>query len=139
MKVIGMITALWVLLAPALAAEMVVKVDGIRNGKGFVRGLVYKGALGFPEDYTKAVSLAETRAKTGEVTLRFKGVAEGLGAIIIIHDENDDKKLRKNLIGIPREGVGASNWSMKKGRPRFKDAVVPVGPGKVVRVRIKYF
>ncbi|NNC86893.1 MAG: DUF2141 domain-containing protein [Akkermansiaceae bacterium] len=126
------------LALPAAAGELVVKVQGVRNANGFVRGMVFKAADGFPEDHAKAVALAESKAKAGEVILRFKGVEEGQGAIIIIHDENDDKKLKRNIIGIPREGVGASNWR-RNGRPKYRDAVVPVGPGKMVRVLLKYF
>lgn len=126
------------LLLPVSAEDLVVKVSGVRNAKGFVRGMVYKGPDGFPENAAKAVALAETRAATGEVVLRFKDVEAGVGAVVVLHDENNDKKMQKNLVGIPREGVGASNWD-HKGRPKYQAAMIEVGPGKELRIRVKYY
>lgn len=52
-----------------------------------------------------------------------------------IHDENDNKKLDTNWIGIPKEGFGYSKDVMGRfGPPKFDDAVldVPAGPVAVV-------
>ena len=43
------------------------------------------------------------------------------------HDENDNKKLDTNLIGIPKEGFGYSKDAMGRfGPPKFDDAVLTV-------------
>jgi len=39
----------------------------------------------------------------------FPGVAPGRYAVSVFHDENSNGKMDTNFIGIPREGVGASN------------------------------
>jgi len=39
----------------------------------------------------------------------FPGVAAGTYAVSAFHDENSNGKLDRNFMGIPREGVGASN------------------------------
>jgi uncharacterized protein (DUF2141 family) len=42
-------------------------------------------------------------------TCQFSGIAPGTYAVSVFHDENSNGKLDINFIGIPREGVGASN------------------------------
>lgn len=129
---------LGVLILPATAEDLVVRVEGVRNADGFVRALVFATGKGFPEEVKLATAAAEAKAKAGVVTLRFKDLKLRRGAIIVIHDANNDRKLKKNLLGIPREGVGASNWK-KAGRPKFADAVMNFEKGKVVPVKLKYF
>ena len=133
-----MIGVLLGLALPAAAGDLVVRVEGVRNADGFVRALVFSSEKGFPEEVKLATAAAEARAKAGVVTLRFKDLKVKRGAIIVIHDANNDRKLQKNLLGIPREGVGASNWN-KAGRPKFKNAVINFAGGKAVTVKLKYF
>lgn len=43
------------------------------------------------------------------VTLTFKNIPNGVYAISLFHDENLNKKLDKNFLGIPQEGYAFSN------------------------------
>jgi uncharacterized protein (DUF2141 family) len=45
----------------------------------------------------------------GRAVCEFPGVTPGTYAISVFHDENSNGKLDTNLLGIPREGVSASN------------------------------
>jgi uncharacterized protein (DUF2141 family) len=47
----------------------------------------------------------------------------GTYAISAFHDENNDKKVNSNFIGIPKEGIGVSNNAKGSfGPPKFDDA-----------------
>ena len=53
----------------------------------------------------------------------FMGVASGTYAVSVVHDENSNGKLDRNFIGVPREGVGASNDAKgHMGPPKFNAA-----------------
>jgi uncharacterized protein (DUF2141 family) len=54
---------------------------------------------------------------------RFAAVAPGAYAVAVVHDENGNGRLDRNLLGIPTEGVGASNNPVSHfGPPKFGDA-----------------
>ena len=138
MKTWLLLLTLWVLPISLPAGDLEVRVTGVRNAQGFVRGLVFSAKDGFPEDHTKALARAEVRAKAGEVTLRFKGIDPKHAAVIVMHDEDDNRKLKKNLLGVPREGVAASNWA-GRGRPKFQNSVIPLPHGQPLVLKLKYF
>jgi len=64
----------------------------------------------------------------------------GKYALSFIHDENENKKLDTNLIGVSKEGFGYSRDAMGKfGPPKFDDAalIVPIGSATVV-MHVRY-
>ena len=55
--------------------------------------------------------------------MSFPGIAPGTYAVSVYHDENSNDKLDTNFLGIPREGVGASNNAHgHMGPPKFDSA-----------------
>ena len=112
-------------------------IAGVRNAQGKVRGLAFvaSGRKGFPESRMMAVAEAETQAKVGEVELVFKNVPEE-ASFSFFHDEKETGKIEKNFLGIPKSGVGASNWA-GRGRPSFEKCLVRVTPK--AQVRLHYF
>jgi uncharacterized protein (DUF2141 family) len=81
------------------------------------------------------VASVQARPANRLAVVVFENVVPGRYALSFIHDENDNKKLDTNLIGIPKEGFGYSKDAMGRfGPPKFDDAVltVPAGPVTVV-------
>jgi uncharacterized protein (DUF2141 family) len=59
-------------------------------------------------------------------------------ALSVFQDVNDDGKLARNFIGIPKEPAGLSNNLRPKfGPPRYKDAVFTVAVGTVTEQKIE--
>jgi uncharacterized protein (DUF2141 family) len=59
-------------------------------------------------------------------------------ALSIFQDVNDDGKLERNFIGIPKEPAGLSNNLRPKfGPPKYKDAAFPVTVDAVTEQRIE--
>jgi uncharacterized protein (DUF2141 family) len=58
----------------------------------------------------------------------------------VFHDENSNGKLDTNLLGIPREGVSASNNAKGHfGPPKFDAAAFNFGGGRLdLRITITY-
>lgn len=104
------------LLANAALAEppseagstVTANVGPLRTTKGSVACRLYKSGGGFPQNSRGTVT---RRVKvTGNVTrCTFDKLPPGTYAIMVHHDENDNKKFDKNFLGIPLEGYGASN------------------------------
>jgi uncharacterized protein (DUF2141 family) len=59
-------------------------------------------------------------------------------ALSIFQDVNDDGKLERNFIGLPKEPAGLSNNLRPKfGPPKYKDAAFPVTAGPVTEQKIE--
>jgi uncharacterized protein (DUF2141 family) len=58
----------------------------------------------------------------------------------VIHDENRNAKLDRNLIGIPKEGFGfANNPHVGLSAPRFQAAIVHVQcPATDINIHLQY-
>jgi uncharacterized protein (DUF2141 family) len=60
-------------------------------------------------------------------------------AVMVFHDENSNGKLDKNILGIPKEGYGASNNLARKMRPpTFDEARFSISSDQSVEVKLFY-
>jgi len=67
-------------------------------------------------------------------------LAPGDYAISLVHDENGNGKLDKNLFGIPTEGVGFSqNPKLSFGPPTYAATRFDVAGDTSETIRLKYF
>ena len=130
------ILILFVLTLISASAELVVELTGVRNAKGKVGILVFSSANGFPEDGKKALHEVQTDAKKGKVVFKLPALKNGQYAFTVLHDENGNQKLDKNLIGYPKEGVAISNYQ-KLARPKFPQAAIK-NPKSPVKLKMLY-
>jgi len=100
-------------------STLTVKVVGARNAKGKLGIALFKGAEGFPEDESKMVQpqALVIDGKTLSAQAVFTNLPLGTYAVVARHDENENRKLDKNLIGIPTEGYAISNNPKPRLRP----------------------
>lgn len=118
-------------LAAQERADLEIVVDGLRNSEGHLRITLFDSDNGFPEDTDKAYTIKSIDLSKEKPVFRFDDLKEGDYAYAILHDEDDNGKMKKNLIGIPKEGFGFSqNYRPKVGQPEFEDASVYLSPGK---------
>lgn len=124
------------------AATLTIHVTGARNAKGQIRAALFDGAKGFPGDTSQAIQTqaADIDPQSLSAQIVFKGLPEGVYAVSIFHDENRNQKLDKNLLGIPKEGYGASNNPKKKmGPPDFEETKFPLsGQAQSLAIKLIY-
>jgi uncharacterized protein (DUF2141 family) len=124
----------------AAGASLVVQVEGLRSDAGTVHAALYASEDGFPTRREKAFRQADASIQDGRARLVFEGIPPGGYAVAAYHDENGDGKLDTGFLGIPTEGLAASNDAKGfMGPPSFEKARVEVGPGETrITVRISY-
>ncbi len=106
---------------PATAIR--VHIEGLHSDRGKVICAVFAAADGFPKRIDRAFARTAAQILAGHATCEFLGVPAGIYAISVFHDENGNGKLDTNWLGIPREGVGASNNPKPRmGPPKFAAA-----------------
>lgn len=117
-----------------------VEIDGLRNDKGQVLCALFSSASDFPKKTDKAVARAKSVISQGHASCEFRGVAAGRYAVSVFHDENSNGKLDTNFMGIPSEGVGASNGAKGHlGPPKFEAAAFPYSGGRLeLKITINY-
>ncbi len=130
---IAALIALMVTLAQAAwaADDIHISVVGLHNSKGRVGCSLYPSADGFPNKPDKAVRSIMVPIKDQKADCDFKGIAKGTYAVAVMHDEDSSGKMEFNDMGIPKEGVGASNDAKgAMGPPKFTDASFEYSGGR---------
>ncbi|MCW5749947.1 MAG: DUF2141 domain-containing protein [Alphaproteobacteria bacterium] len=118
-------------------------VPNVRSGNGQIVAVVY-GAV--PEEFLqsgKRLARKRVPAREGETTLCLPLPGPGIYAIAIYHDENGDRRLNRNLFGLPTEGYGFSNDAapslVPPGPPRHEDASFRIdGAPRTLRITLRY-
>lgn len=125
----------------AATGPIEVRVEGIREPRGILQLSLFATADGYPEDFRKAARTRSVAASDSTLTARFDSVPAGPWALAVLHDADGDGVLDRNALGVPREGIGASNGAVRRlGPPRFKDArFLFHGDSLALRVRLRYW
>ena len=90
------------------SCKLIVHIDGFRNQKGDAGVTVFTSPDGWPENNNKAF-IHGGHPFSGDKTTVELQIPAGRYAIAVLHDENSNHKLDRNMIGWPKEGFGFSN------------------------------
>jgi uncharacterized protein (DUF2141 family) len=122
----------------AQAAGLDVIVADVRNDRGTVRVAVCTEAE-FLQPTCAHIGHAPARA--GDVLVHIDGIPPGVWAAQAYHDENDNHVIDRNILGIPKEGLGFSNDArMMFGPPSFAAAAFQLSAaGGSIRFSLRYF
>src|SRR5262249_42174119 len=114
--------------------------SGLRNEKGKVLCALYSSPDGFPKKADNASAHVTADISERHATCRFSGVTPGTYAVSVFHDENSNGKLDTSFMGIPREGVGASNNARGHfGPPKFEAAAFQFTGGRLeLKITLTY-
>ena len=146
-KLFGLTLAFSLQLSSAFAQEHAaaenlihVEIAGLHSDKGQVLCSLFSSPSDFPKKTGKAVAHAKSSIAQGHASCEFPGIAPGRYAVSVFHDENSNGKLDTKFMGIPSEGVGASNAAKGHlGPPKFDAAAFPFTGGRVeLKITINY-
>ena len=97
--------------APA-GYRLTVEVENVRNAQGVVGVLVFNTAQGWPEKFSAALRAEARAAHIGVVEITVPDLPAGDYAVVALHDENTNKQLDRNWLGVPVE-----QWEMSNNPP----------------------
>ena len=87
--------------------------------QGDVYFMLYQTADGFPMEKEKAFKMAKLEKTSDQIAYTFKNIPKGTYAVSVFLDKNGNGTADRNMIGIPKEPVAASNMT-KLGKPSYK-------------------
>jgi uncharacterized protein (DUF2141 family) len=125
----------------AEACSLEIHVDGFRNDKGVLGGAVFKTPAGWPENDSQAFARqAIPVPPNAAAVLKFSDVPPGHYGIVVLHDENGNHRLDRNVFRVPKEGFGfANNPHVGLSAPSWKDASIEVTcPTTNVQIHLIY-
>jgi uncharacterized protein (DUF2141 family) len=102
---------------------------------------LFASSQGFPSQRDRVLQSQCIKITDIPLLLTFNNLKAGNYAVAIMHDQNSDRLLNRNIIGIPVEGFGfSSNPEVKTRAPKFGEAAFLVaGPDTNIQIMLKYF
>ena len=117
------------------AVQVRLEVSSLRNLQGVLNCRLFNEAADFPDgEGLRTVRVAIDGARGACV---FSQLVPGTYAVAVVHDENSNGRLDKNLLGVPTEGYGVSNnRTYALSSPKWEESRFTVTTGKPVDLRV---
>ncbi|WP_026776919.1 DUF2141 domain-containing protein [Polaribacter sp. Hel_I_88] len=114
--------------------DLTVNISGLSSDKGTLLVGVYNKK----EDFLNKQFKGEiSKIKDNKSVVTFKDLPKGEYAVSFVHDENDNKKMDTNFMGIPKEDYGCSNNATGfMGPPKYEDAKFMLEENKSINIEI---
>lgn len=119
---------------------LTVKVDHLKNNEGSVVFALYNRDDAFPDEhYKKYFKKMIGKIENGSASVTFEDIPAGKYAVNILHDEDNNGKIKKGFI-LPKEGIGFSNYqSIGLGnKPKFSKAAFNLESDLKINVKVIY-
>jgi uncharacterized protein (DUF2141 family) len=117
-----------------------VHITGIRSDKGKIILKIFKDQATFEKEQAfKTQSFDKKTLKNGELNVSID-LPPGTYGITLLDDENNDGKLEKSFVGMPKEGFGFSNFFLQKmKKPTFEEFKTQIKKDEnKVQIKVKY-
>ncbi|MFM2400383.1 MAG: hypothetical protein RL341_2540 [Pseudomonadota bacterium] len=124
--------------ARAESIEVTVEVLAVRSERGRVLVALHEDRRSFPSRWERAVAFAATSAASGSASLTLKLPRAGRYALIVVHDEDNDGRMTKNVLGLPREGYATGRNATSLEFPFFDTAQIDCAAGTRASIRLLY-
>jgi uncharacterized protein (DUF2141 family) len=116
-----------------------IALTGLRSTEGEIRLCIWHSAKRFPDGKCESEGQAVVVPAASHASVSVP-LAPGDYAVSLLHDENGNGKLDKNLLGIPKEGVGFSqNPVLAFGPPSYAATRFGVAGDSAQTIKLKYF
>jgi uncharacterized protein (DUF2141 family) len=117
--------------------KIVVSITNLVNSKGACKTCLYDKASAFAGNGS-AIKCVDVPIKNKTASIAFDAVPKGIYAIAVFHDENGNNKMDKNILGIPKEGYGASKNKLPfASAPLFKDNQFELKEEQTIHLEIR--
>ena len=125
---------------PSLATSqntLTIMVEGVVSSNGYIAVGLYAEEDTFLKE-EEAFTGVFAQAKEGVTRIELSDLPSDEYAVCIFHDENGNKEMDTNFIGIPKEPLGFSIGSLKTfGPPSFEECSFEISSDYEIRIPIK--
>lgn len=123
--------------AHAQTSELIVKAAGFEDDSGGALFAVVDTAEAYDDIGKNALSATREKIKNGQAQSAFY-LPPGWYAVSVVHDQNNNAKLDKNFLGLPKEPYGFSNNPNSLGKPSFEEVKFKMDANpKVIEVKVQ--
>ncbi len=116
-------------------SQLTVRTKAISAG-GRLRVAVYASEADFLKNAVAKYDASVDEEGLAQIDLT--DLDSGLYAVVVYHDVNEDGRLNRTAVGLPKEPYAFSNGIRPKlKRPSFDEAAVVLTPGAVIEISLK--
>lgn len=110
----------------AQKGNLKIDIEGFKNNSGNAKVAIYNEANKqyFMIDHKKAYRKAIKTIVKNKANVYFKDIPYGTYSVAVFHDENNNDIIDKSKAGIPKEGYGFSDKTIKFRKPKFEDGEI---------------
>ncbi|MBP6460408.1 MAG: DUF2141 domain-containing protein [Crocinitomicaceae bacterium] len=106
-------------------------IKNIRNSKGRISIGVFKDASSFEKEKAHKIILVSKKDMINNTVKTTIEIESGVYGLSILDDENSDAKMEYNMVGMPKEGFGFSNYYHSGfTKPNYKQFLVNINPSE---------
>lgn len=125
-------------LSAAGQGRVVAEISNFESSKGICRACLFNDATSFTGEGGAPYRCVQVPVTGRKVEAVFDNVTPGTYALFVLHDANNNNKMDKNFVGIPKEGYGASRNKLPfAAAPTFGDNKFSVQNNSAVRLSIR--
>ncbi len=120
---------------------LTVNVVNVKATRGHMQVAVYGDSKKDWLEDRGVLKTATVVARKGKTQVKITGLRPGTYAVAVFHDENRNKELDTNLVGIPTEGYGFSlNPGARFGPPSLRKArFVMSAKGRAIDIELNHW
>ena len=116
-----------------------IKMEGLIPEKGTIRIGLYNSAAAFADEANPNHAQVVSVGKNATQIIKFEGLPEGKYLVAAYQDVNGNKKIDKNILGIPTEAYAFSNNVFAKWKsPTFDEAAIKLEkPVEAIKLKFR--
>ena len=137
----GFVTILLAIFAyfnSSAQSRVAATIKNFKNDNGVCRACLFDNAGAFTGEGGKPYECLVIPVKNKLAQVVFDNVKPGKYAMFVFHDANNNNKIDKNFIGIPKEGYGASRNKLPfAAAPKFDENKFEVQGSKQIAIAIE--
>ena len=116
-----------------------IKMEGLIPEKGTIRIGLYNSAAAFADEAYPNHAQVVSVGKNATQIIKFEGLPEGKYLVAAYQDVNGNKKIDKNILGIPTEAYAFSNNVFPKWKsPTFDEAAIKLEkPVEAIKLKFR--
>ncbi len=118
--------------------KIAANVYDLKNNNGTCLACLFNSNNTFNDVDGQPIKCITANIRNYSSQLLFTNVPQGEYAIKVFHDENNNKQIDKNFLGIPKEGYGASMNKLRfAAAPCYHDNTFILNNDSIVTLKIK--